>query len=90
MTGRRGPRRRILGEELIRPDGMDESELFEVLECGHRQRIRVDGDGDWTDGVHKVSSRMCRGCRDGLPAGPPGDVLDPGTGGVLPRSGPGK
>jgi hypothetical protein len=79
------PVRKIVGEELIRPTGQELAELFEVLDCGHRQPVRVDEDGDWTDGYHKVQSRRCKGCRDGLPAGPPGEVLDPVTMGVIPH-----
>lgn len=64
-----GPRRRIVGEELIRPRGEDMSELFEVLSCGHRQPVKVD-----EDGLHTAEERCCKGCRDGAPTGPPGKV----------------
>lgn len=67
---RLGPRRRITAEELVRPRGGGTADLFEVLSCGHRQPVQVDGDGDYT-----ARERCCKGCRDGLRPGPPGRVL---------------
>jgi len=66
---RLGPRRKIVGEELIRPHGARMSELFEVLSCGHRQLASLDGDG-----LHTAGERCCKGCRDRLPKGPQGKV----------------
>lgn len=69
MAGPLGPRRRIVGEELICPEGEKFAELFDVLACGHRQRGKY---GD--DGLPNAEERCCRGCRDGLPKGPAGEV----------------
>lgn len=71
MSGRNGPRRKIVGEELIRPEGAEQSELYEVLECGHRQPIRCDDRGEYT-----ADERCCKQCRDREPVGPPGVVVD--------------
>ena len=67
---RLGPRRKIVGEELTVPKGEKQSELFEVLECGHRQPGRYTVDGDFT-----AQERCCKGCRDGTPKGPAGRIV---------------
>lgn len=67
---RYGPRRRIVAEEEVRPDGTELSELFEVLSCGHRQPVQVD-----EDGLYTAEERCCRKCRDKVPVRPIGEVL---------------
>ena len=66
-----GPRRRIVGEELTRPDGETLFELYEVLSCGHRQPLQ-----EGPDGLPNASERCCKGCRDELPVGPVGEVSE--------------
>lgn len=66
---RLGPRRRIVGEELARAEGEELFELFEVLSCGHRQPLK-----DGPDGLPDAGERCCKGCRDGRPPGPPGEL----------------
>lgn len=83
-TGPRGRRREIVGEELVRATPGGTAVLYEVLECGHRQPGVYDEDGTScsVNGL-PVKTRVCKGCRDGKPTGPPGEV-------VLPKSdGPG-
>jgi hypothetical protein len=74
--GPRGRKAEIVGEELILLDGAEYAELYEVLECGHRQRGRYNHDGDSCgQGGKPVVYRICRSCALRAPVGPPGKVV---------------
>jgi hypothetical protein len=75
-TGPRGKRQAIVGEELVRLRPGDPSDLYDVLACGHRQKGTFGRDGlPSTSGGMPVTTRICRQCKDGKPAGPVGEVL---------------
>ena len=77
---KRGPRRKIVGEALVRPAPGQKSELYEVLACGHYQRGIYNKDGMSCDRMNKrveVRARLCSQCLRGEPKGPPGEVVEP-------------
>jgi len=76
---RRGMRQKIVGEELIRPEGRKELILYEVLACGHRQVgcYNEDGDSCARGKGTPVTYRICGKCLVNAPKGPPGEVVQP-------------
>jgi hypothetical protein len=78
VTGPRGKRQAIVGEELVRPAGAAEADLYEKLACGHFLLGVYNRDGDsCSAGGMPVKSRICRQCLNGDPVGPPGEIVGP-------------
>lgn len=65
-TGPRGKRQKIVGEELMIPDGETEAFLFEKLACGHFVKGVYNEYGEsCSGGGMSVETRICRQCLSG-------------------------
>lgn len=70
LMGKLGPRRKIVAEELITPEGKLFPNMYEILSCGHKQQCIRNDHFD-----HTVKERCCKACLNSDPVIPVGRIL---------------